>query len=503
MSQRKLIAKNTIFNAAASFANTIIGFLIFPFMILKLGTVEFGMFGISLVFAFGGLITLLEPGLHTSITKHIAEYMGEGERDKVRNVLGTSFLILFGIGILAFLATFSLAEILQPLFSISKAHKDTFRTALYIFFGSYLFLFPGISFLATLEGLQRFDIVQGTTTICEICKALLIVLFLILDFGFLSLVVITVSMQLIQNLVYAYSCFHLLSIKKLRWIHFSKETALELWKVSKFVYLTRISSIIYEHADRVLIGIFGNPTMMTFYEALIRLPRFIRTFMGFAQGAIVPAASRLKALGDQHHIRMLYCSGFRFIFAFSVPIIMAAVYFAEPFLVQWIDPKFGHLAPMLQVLMLWNLFLTLNFGVSILYGINRRLKEVATLSWVSTIVRAAAAALLIPHYGLWGFITAALLSHAIQPFFLRIFFQEFSVSTYEFFKDVTITLILTMILYAIFNVFNKYSGIENMLDLIIQGAFWCLIYWGLLYFSVLRREDKEIVQELVRAWGKT
>ncbi len=501
MSQKRLIVRNTLFNAGATVTNAIISLALLPFMILKLGVVEFGLVGISTVFAFGGLISLLEPGLQISVTKHVAQYASKKDFESVSKLINTAFFILLTIGFLASLVGLGLTTVLsKKVFPVPVEHQEAFGIALYALFTAYILQFPGLCFTAALEGLQRFEIVKGVIAGSDILRALLIVVYLSLGFGFLSIVIITLAMQLLQIVVFCIFSFRLLPHFGLRILECSKEMAQNLWAVSKFAYLNKISSTLYTHIDRAVIGLFGGPTMMTFYEGLIRLPRFIKTFMGFGQAALVPAASSLQTSNDWQRLNHLYTTGFRFNFVFSLPIISAAIYFAKPFFVQWLGPEFARLTPMLQALMVWNLLLLFNFGVSILYGTNRKLREAAILSWTSTIIRAALAMVLIPRFGLWGFVAGAIGSHLVVPIFLRMVFREFSVATIPFFRDVALTLFTGLVLYIIFYFMAGYMQINSMFGLLAYGSLWCTIYWALLYLVVLKKRDRDVVRELFTRW---
>ncbi|MCX7662118.1 MAG: oligosaccharide flippase family protein, partial [Candidatus Omnitrophica bacterium] len=97
------IIRNTIFNILGYFCNTLISFLLVPYIISYIGIERFGIWSIF------GLITtyfgILDFGIGGSFVKYIAEFYAKEEYEKINQLINTgfSFYLLFAIFIIIIL----------------------------------------------------------------------------------------------------------------------------------------------------------------------------------------------------------------------------------------------------------------------------------------------------------------------------------------------------------------------------------------------------------------
>jgi O-antigen/teichoic acid export membrane protein len=81
---KEKIIRNTISCGASSTISILANFLLLPFMISRLGVIEYGLIGISDIFTVGGCMSLLEMGFQSSISKYVAEYNAKNNHIKIR-----------------------------------------------------------------------------------------------------------------------------------------------------------------------------------------------------------------------------------------------------------------------------------------------------------------------------------------------------------------------------------------------------------------------------------
>ena len=84
MSIKRKIIRNTTVSAVAHVIISIIGFALLPFMVVRLGAVEYGLIGFAKVFSVLGVMGVFDFGLRTAITKFVAQYKVENKETKER-----------------------------------------------------------------------------------------------------------------------------------------------------------------------------------------------------------------------------------------------------------------------------------------------------------------------------------------------------------------------------------------------------------------------------------
>lgn len=264
-------------------------------MIAKVGIVEYGLVGISSIFAMSGYVSLLELGFQKTIAKYTAEYHAQNNELKICRLISTMFWVFMAIGILLMIVGLSFTGLILSFLKLPAGYRSSFQIALTIIFVSYVFQFPNLVFAGLFEGLQRFDVLKGIQVIATILSALSVIILLMSGYGYIAIVCSTIAALIIQCLLYFILSFKTLPYLSIRYKHFSIRYLAEIWQMAKYLFAGKISSLIYHQTPRVLISIFLGAAVMTSYEVVIRLPRFLKVMLGFVNAAVTPAASELNA----------------------------------------------------------------------------------------------------------------------------------------------------------------------------------------------------------------
>ncbi len=466
-------------------------------MIKKVGVVAYGLVGISNIFVMSGYLSLLEIGFQASITKYTAEFYAKNEKQKICQLLNSTLAIFLGAGIILMLVGILTSNFLvNHLLQIPEEHRHSFLFALHLIFVSYLFQFPTIVYAGFFEGVQRFDILKGVQTITAVASAASTILFLSLGYGYVSIIVCTTAPLVIQFFIYAYLSHKIFPFLELKYIHLSFAIIREIWRTTKLLFVGKLSGFIYNNSSRILISLFLSPTLMTTYEVVMRLPRFLKTALGFTNSAVMPAASALRAAGREESLKRLFLQGVRYQIFFTAPVIIGAMFFAKEFLVTWIGPDFGRFAPLMQLLLVWNMTMPFwGLGNSMSLGMNSRLKQFTAMSILATLISIGVSILFIWKYELRaviaGFVLASLLP---LPFLLNMFMKEFGVTALEFIKIVLPPLAVAIVPILVFIPFNLPTSLPILM---LKTIVWCLIYWSALYALVANAEDRKTLRDLI------
>jgi len=274
--------------------------------------------------------------------------------------------------------------------------------------------------------------------------------------------------------------------------------------MAKYLFAGKTSSLIYHQSPRIIIGLFLGPVLMTSYEVVIRLPRFIKSMMGFLNSAIMPAASEISVSENKENLIKLFLRGMRYQIFFIYPVIIGAMFFAKQILTVWVGNEFSFLYKILQFVLLWNLIMPIvTYGGSIFVGMNTQLKKLALMSIITTILSLVISLSLVWRYDLngvfIGYVSSLLI---IFPFYLITYLKEFGVKTSYFLKELLISIITSCIPVAIIVLLNQVVSGYDLVNLIIKYLVWCLFYWCSLYFFILSEEDRKLITKIVPIFSR-
>lgn len=503
--KHKLI-NNTLISGFATILSMLVGFLLLPFMVHKLGVVEYGLIGISNIVSIGGYLGIFELGFQTSIIKFTAEYKQRSDETKICELINTVLLVLIVIAFIITAIGWLITNILiEKVLIVPREYLGSFKIATLIIFASYLFEFPKLVFLGVLEGVQKFSITRGVQTGTLIIQSIATFILLSLGFHYFSVIILMVLAGFVQFIVYV-----VMSLKQLPYLKFSrkflnKNIIIEISKLTKFVFISRISSLIFHQTDRLLIGVLLGPVFMTSYEALIRLPKALKSFLGFGNEAVLPAASEIHTSNDLKRLQDLFLRGLRYNLYLSVSCSCIGIFLAADFINVWIGIEFSYLAIPLQIILIWNLIMPLGtYGSSLLYGMNYNLRQVTAFTWYSTILKVIITGSMIVPFKMYG-IVAGTVGHMLimLPFIISLHLRSFNVPLSQFLKAELppfIAVIFQIIFFIIIKILLP--PINGYVSLFITGLLLLISYWLGVYLFVGYKQDKVLINEVLNKFFK-
>jgi len=499
------IIRNTLSCCSSSCVSIAINLLLMPFMISRLGVVEYGLIGISAIFMMGGCISLLELGLHTSISKFVAEYNAIENHVKINGVICTSMVLFLAIGlILMAIGCLLSGVIVSNLLKIPHEYQSSFKAVLLIIFGSYIFQFPNFVTTGFLSGMQRFDILKGVQVITTILYAGGVIFLLLSGHDYFSVIVCQICVLFLQFCCYLVITLRQTNFSIFKLSNYSIRSMGDVFKMTKYLFVNKVSALIFYNTPRIIISIFLGPIFMTSYEAVVKISRAIKAALGFINSAIMPAASELYANKKLDIIKKLFLKTCRYQIFAIFPVVTGVMFLAKDFYQIWLGSDFIKLAPLLWIALLWNILTPfITTGGAIMLGMNKKLKSIAALSVATTLLTICTILLLLRKYQLAGVIVGPTLStFIVLPFYLNIYFKELEIKTAAFIKEVFIVALFGLIPLAVGLIINKFDFSNSYYTLASRGLVWCLSYWALLYIFVLDNEDRGLLGGLTEKFTK-
>ena len=330
---RKVIA-NSIFNNIGFCWHLIIGLLLTPFIINRLGIELFGIW--ILLEVLIEFLNLLDfSGIGGAFVKYISEYYAKEEYDNCSRVinLGWAYYTFFWIIVAGAVWLFK-----NPILSLFDFPQNVNSSISFVFIGVLLISFVRGSFAvfrSVLLALQRMDITNGISMSTSLVNAALIFLFLNLGLGLEGLVfsgLITALLTSVGQTIFAVRIFPQM---KFRPFSFDKVMFKITFSYGVKIRMASLAELVNTHIDKFLLGYLLNSSMVGFYELGAKVAKIARSFPEQLLPAILPASSELSALDDTSNLQKLYLRGSKYLGLLAFPIVFFICINANTILVFW------------------------------------------------------------------------------------------------------------------------------------------------------------------------
>jgi Na+-driven multidrug efflux pump len=201
----------TIKNVAGSWlglaASMVVGFLLTPFILHRLGNTALGLW--VLITAFTGYYGMLDFGIRNAIVQYVARYQATDEAGELAKVVSTAFFTYGCVALLAIAITLVAAANLQFWSKVTPDERATAHALLLVVGIVTAIGMPITVFTCLLEGLQKFALIGAIQTLAVLLRAGLIVAGLTAGHGIVFVGGATVAVNLAASLVLMIAAFRI------------------------------------------------------------------------------------------------------------------------------------------------------------------------------------------------------------------------------------------------------------------------------------------------------
>ena len=202
-----------LLNYTTIMLTVIVGLILTPFIINRLGDAEYGLY--ILIGAFVGYLTLFDFGLNNTIIRFVAKYRIEKDKEGEENFLATVMsiygiisVLIMGVGIILY---FSLDSIFSDSLTVQELDKAKVMFVILLF--NIAFTLPGGAFTAISSAYEHFVFSRVANIIKYIIRSILVVVLLLYGGDAIGLVILDTVMNLLIISVNVYYVFKVLKVK--------------------------------------------------------------------------------------------------------------------------------------------------------------------------------------------------------------------------------------------------------------------------------------------------
>lgn len=369
MSLKLQALKNIAANWSGLIANMVIGFLLAPFILHRLGDVAFGLY--ALAFSFTGYYGLLDFGIRSAIIRYVARFTVTREGDELNRLINTSLATYSLLAVVVLGMTAVGAAKAAALFKVPPGYGPTVE-ALFLIVGAGVALqLPLFVFGAILEGLQRFVLLNAVQFAGAVLRAVLIVVALTHGGGVLMLAVITMGVGVLSCVPYIFVVATRVPIQFGRkWV---QPAALKtIFGYGSATFICGIAEKFRFESDAIVIGIMLSAAAITYFSIASRLTDYSSNLVQYLAQVFTPMSSELDASGDVGRLQAIVLAGNRACALVALPLCTGMILLGRPLIAAWMGSRYVSCFSVLVLLVtVRTLYVSQAASTKVAFGMNR------------------------------------------------------------------------------------------------------------------------------------
>jgi len=336
-----------------------INFFLSPYVVRRLGNTGYGVW--TLILSLTGYLGLLDLGVRGAVTRYVAKFHAEAEDGRASNIASSAIMICSLAGLSAVLVSAILATLV-----VDKMHIS----AQYLMSSKLVLITTGLGIAASLVngvfggivvGLQRFDLANTIEIVNSILRAAMIVLFLHLGFGIVTLAFIQLGFTLTRLAAGIRLARHVYPQLQIAIGKIDRAGIKMIFSFSAFSFMLHVGASLIYATDNIVIGSYLPVAAVTFYAIAGNIIEYSKALVNGIGQTMTPFASSTEAKGYDAKLRRLVLLSSRAATMVMLPVAITFILRGGSFIRLWMGGEYADLSgKVLWILSLMLLFWSAN-----------------------------------------------------------------------------------------------------------------------------------------------
>ncbi|MBR1711541.1 MAG: oligosaccharide flippase family protein, partial [Clostridia bacterium] len=277
--------------------STIISLVYTPVMLRLLGQSEYGTY--TLVNGFISNLSLMSFGLGGAYMRFFSRAEAKDGEEGVARINGMFFTIFLVIGMLSLLVGSVLVANVHRIFAAKLTMHEikTARILMALLVINIAFSFPCSVFSSFITARERFFFQRLVNMIRTVLNPIVMLPLLLMGFGSISLVLVTLVLSAGTDLFNIYYCRKKLHMR-MTFGHFDFALLREMAGFSFFIFLNMIIDQVNWTVDTTILGIVSGTVATAIYGVGSQFHRYYMTISTSISGVFTPQINRIVANGE-------------------------------------------------------------------------------------------------------------------------------------------------------------------------------------------------------------
>lgn len=325
-------------NTAAGYlsfgVNSLLGFLVTPYLLHHLGVDGFGVW--VLVLSIIGYVGLVELGLGAATARQVAAAGAGGADDSVEAILGSSRLLYLGVAAVGVLLMAPVVALLPHLVRIPEASVGPARGALSLLVLAQVITFHFTVYSAALIGKGRFDLLAVPGLVTAVATAGSQAIVVAVTKSLTALAAVTVIAALVSAAVNRWIYVRAVGGSVPRLSAATRSAARSLAQLGRYNALLGLFGTIAYSSDLVVVGIFLPSRSVAAYAVATRAVNVIRILSTRATDVLMPTFADSAAREDYSRSFRLFSDSVLVSLALALPGCVALIVYGPGLLTLWL-----------------------------------------------------------------------------------------------------------------------------------------------------------------------
>jgi len=404
--------KGALSNYAGKGLILVLGFLLTPFILHRLGRTDYGLWVlVGPIVTYG---TLLDLGISSTLTKHVAEYEAKGKLLDTGDMLASALRLYLMLALVTLLLSAVVAVIAPQFLHVPISHRTSASWVFFLAGCGVAVSLPGALPSAVLRGLHRFDLTNLLAVSGTLVALVATLIVLALGGGVVGMVALTAPLRLVLPIPAVWLVHRIAPDLRVRWRAGAHTNLRAMASSTASVFAIQVAARFQTETDELVIGAFRPLSDITPFSLAARVGGIANLVADQFVQVLLPLASALHAENDRQRMRDLYVTSTRVTLAIAVPIAGVLIVLAAPILSAWVGPQY---APYSYLVAILGVALVIDTSItpagSVLQAMDR-LRPVAIASMCSGVANLLLSITLVHFIGLAGVAFGTLIPTTVE-----------------------------------------------------------------------------------------
>ena len=398
------LARNIAISGVAFGVIGVIGLALAPILIAAYGFAGYGQILLARMVLPSGTLGVLEFGTSETATRIVATAREDQNWRHASGTLGFLGALVLVVIVPVALALAIFASDLTQLLSIPKEQAEGFSQILVITSFLLPFLFFSLIFEGVLKGFEDFKRQRSCEVSSSIIFAILAVVLVIYDFGanwIAGALLVGLSVRFVMAAYFALNALRKVNAPVSAWTKNQRNLVLE-W--SQIMLVNKLIGSVQGQSVLPLLGFIFGPVAVGAFDAVARLPRFVKSVFGLLNVVLLPMATGLYARNDSLGVQRLGQIGILTVMMLTWPTLGVMMAGSAPILEIWLGNQVAanwgwqallFIVPMLTVV--WS------FGANIILAQRRGAMQSNRIVAIQVVIQLALSFLMLRWLNEWAF----------------------------------------------------------------------------------------------------
>jgi O-antigen/teichoic acid export membrane protein len=397
------LLRNSLANLLGGMLPALVLLVTIPIMVLGLGPTNYGL--LTLVGAITGYFSIIDINLTAGSVKFVSEYrtLGDRQRESETIILGLAFYL--GLGLVGAGALLLFAEPLAlKVFDIPTDQRMVAVSAMRL--AALGFLISQVQqYLNSLpQAIQQYNVTAKLESVFGVLVPVASVVTLHFGAGLLEMIEIRIVGSALHAMALGWWCRRL--YPELRLTVPSREVMARVLSFSAYAYLSKLASVSYAYADKLIIGARIGVSALTYFVVPSTLASRLNALAFRLSSVMFPHASALAAAQRLSDLERDYLMGSRYMFFINGAVALTLSGLAHPILSHWLNPDFARAGTIVMVIVALTLWLDSLTNLPSL--VNDGLGHPHITGWFAVVRVFVGLGLVFTGVGLFGIVGAAI-----------------------------------------------------------------------------------------------